>query len=269
MVEPSIEGQRIYRLLYNDYDFNFGGSVVGISGAQGSVKTTVCLDLAEKKLEHHPNEKIFWRETLKSPMQCERLLFNDYKIYVEKDYNLKFLKPLSNIVVKPDVTFFDDIEQLYDIAECGIINTVFFKSNKSWSHLIDICNLNSATWNTVFLQEMEGLYYAGANNQTSELWWDFMRDSGEIIKECRKSHTSVIGDYHDENLIDHRVKNKFMFFLYGFGAIVNPSRSRVKQSMVDRCKLGEFCIAHGRNRFGKIKINNFYPSVNDCIVAYD
>lgn len=267
MVEPKIEGKRLYKLLYNDYDFNFGGNVVGISGAQGSVKTTVCLDLAEKKLAHHNDEKIFWRETLKSPMQCQRLIKYDYNIYIEKDCKLQFIKAKTQKVFDPDVIYFDGVKDLYNMVDYGVINVVFFKSSKGWTNLIEECNINSNQWDTVFLDEMEGLYYAGANNQTEDRWWDWMNSSGEVIKECRKSHTSVIGNYHDENLIDHRIKNKFMFYMYGFGAVVNRSRSRIKQSMADGCPMGTFCIAQGRNRYGKVKIKQHYPAIDDCIVV--
>ena len=266
MVDPGVEGPRLYKLLYNDYDFNFGGSVVGISGSQGSVKTTVCLDLAEKKIRHHKDEKIFWRETLKSPMQCQRLLHTGYEVYVEEGVDIVFVEALTQRVVPHKKTFFGSVEELYDMCENGVVNVVFFKDNQKWTSLIDVCNMHGFNWNTVFLDEMEGLYEAGANNQTEERWWDWMSDSGHVIKECRKSHTSVVGNYHDENLIDHRVKGKFMFFLYGFGAIVNAQRSRVKQSMVDGCKRGEFCIALGRNRYGKIMVNTFYPAVENCII---
>ena len=268
MVNPAIEGQRLYNLLYEKYDFNYGGAVVGISGAQGSVKTTVCLDLSEKKLDCHPEELIIWRETLKSPMQCQRLLRYNYQLYVEKGYDVKFIETGTQKQLYPDVKYFDSVEDFYGMCSYGLINVPFFSSKKSWTDVIDICNIDSSRWTTVFLDEKEGLYYAGANNQTEERWWDWMQKSGEVVKECRKSHTSVIGNYHDENLIDHRVSGKFMFYLYGFGAIVNASRSRVKQSMVDGCKMGEFCIAQGRNRFGKIGIKQFYPSVDNPIVAY-
>ena len=157
---------------------------------------------------------------------------------------------------------------MYNEAQSGILNVIFFDTNKDWSNLIAKCNMNSFVWNTIFIDEMEGLYYAGANNQTEDKWWDWMQYSGNVVKECRKGHTSVIGNYHDENLIDHRVKGKFMFFLYGFGAVVNASRSRIKQGMVDGCKMGEFCIAQGRNRYGKIKIKTFYPSIDNCIIPY-
>ncbi len=266
MVDPAIEGIKIYKMFYNDYNPNFGGSVVGISGSQGSVKTTVCLDLVEKKIKHHPEEILFWRETLKSPMQCERLLYSDYRIYVEEGYDLKFFKPTLNKNILIPIHYFSDIDELYSMVSGGVLNAVFFKSKKSWTDLIDKCNIESNTWTTVFLDEMEGLYKAGANNQSEDRWWDWMDDSGEVIKECRKSHTSIFGNYHDENIIDHRVKGKFMFFLYGFGAVTNASRTRVRQIMVDGCKQGEFCIAQGRNRFGKIKIETFYPAIDDCII---
>lgn len=267
MVQPKVEGKRLYKLLYNDYNDDYGGSVVGISGSQGSVKTTVCLDLAEKKIKHHPEELIFWRETLKSPMQCERLQQSEYRFYVEKNYKIRFIESKTRNEIKPELFFFDDIEQLYSMVSPGVVNVVFFENHKSWTNLIEKCNIDSGRWCTVFLDEMEGLYYAGADNQSEDKMWRFMKDSGDVIKECRKSHTSVIGNYHDENLIDHRVKNKFMFFMYGFGAIVNKTRSRVKQTMVDACKMGEFCIAQGRNRYGKIKIRTYYPAIDNCIIV--
>jgi hypothetical protein len=268
MVNPAEEGIRLYKLLYDAYNNDFGGSVVGISGAQGSVKTTVFLDIVEKKIERHPDELLFWRETLKSPMQCERLLKNDFYVYIEEGYNIKFKRVLSQEPVDLNCICFNSISDLYEKVLPGRLSVVFFKNIKQWTKLIEIGNMDSAHWKSVFIDEMEGLYYAGANNQTDERWWDWMNETGDVIKECRKGHTSVFGNYHDENLIDHRIKGKFMFFLYGFGAVVNPSRSRVKQAFVDGCKMGEFCIAQGRNRFGKVKIDTYYPSINDPIIPY-
>jgi len=261
MVDTGKEGQRLYSLLYNKYDDNYGGSVVGICGSQGSVKTSLCLDLAEKKMKYHKDEKIFWRETYDSPMQCRRLLRYKYRLYVEEKTNLIF--HVNGEEIQPDIIYFKDIKELYDMAKPRILNVVFFSHIKKWTELIRHCNNISTDWNTVFLDEMEGLYKAGSNNQTDERWWDWMDISGEVIKECRKSHTSVVGNFHDQNLIDHRVNGKFMFHMYGFGAIVNRSRSRVTQTAVDQCRLGEFYIAQGRNRFGKICVDTFYPAVEN------
>jgi len=259
MVDTGKEGIRLYGLLHDKYDENYGASVVGISGSQGSVKTTVCLDLAEKKMRHHKNEKIFWRETLDSPMQCRRLLNFPYKLYVENGLKIRFYGAKKG---KINITNFDSISELYNKAKPQVLNVVFFNDKKQWTELIRYCNIKM-NWITIFLDEMEGLYKEGSNNQTSERWWDWMDTSAEVIKECRKSYTSVIGNYHDENLIDHRVRGKFMFYMYGFGAIVSPSKSRVRQNAVDQCALGEFYIAQGRHRFGKIKINKFYPSLKN------
>lgn len=266
MVDPAIEGPRIYETFYKKYDYNFGGSVCGISGSQGSVKTTVMLDLVEKKIENHPEEILFWRETIKSPMQCQRLLTYDFKIYAENNYDLKFYSPMNRYNVDLEIIRFNDIDHLFDIVQTGVLNVIFFKSKKKWTDLIDKCNIESNIWTTVFLDELEGLYDAGSNNQTDDRWWDWMKESGDVIKECRKSHTSLFGNYHDENLIDHRVKGKFMFYLYGFGAVVNSKRSRIRQTMVDGVERGEFCIASARNRFGKIKIKKYYPAIDDCLI---
>ena len=266
MVDTGEEGKRLHRLLYDKYDDNYGASVIGISGDQGSVKTSFCLDLAEKKMKHHKDEKIFWRETYDSPMQCRRLLRYKYKIYVEEGTNIKFQQ--KGYDIEPDYIVFKKIKELYETVKPRYLNVVFFKNMKQWTELIRHCNNYNGQWDTVFLDEMEGLYYEGADNQTSEKLWKWMRESGNVIKECRKGHTSVAGNYHDENLIDHRVRGKFMFRVYGFGAIVNRSRSRVNQPAVDQCELGEFYIAKGRHRYGKIGLKNFYPAVKDNWIAY-
>jgi len=260
MVNPAKEGIRLYGLLYKDYDDNYGASVGGISGSQGSVKTTLCLDLAEKKMENNKDELILWRETFNSPMQCRRIKKYPYKIYVENDMNIVFSTKKKN--VDADITYFRNITELYNILETQTLNVIFFNHRKKWTDLIRHCN-SKTEWCSVFLDEMEGLYNEGSNNQTDDRWWDWMAQSGEVIKECRKSYTSVFGNYHDENLIDHRVRGKFMYYIYGFGAVVNRSRSRVTQAAVDQCKLGEFYIAQARHRFGKIKIDTFYPAVKD------
>jgi len=268
MADPAEEGPKIYKLLYNHYNSDFGGSVVGISGSQGSVKTTVCLDLVEKKILHHPEECLFWRETLKSPMQCERLRKNKFYVYIEEGYDVKFKRVMSQEPVSLDCTYFNNVQELYKMVEPGRLNVVFFKNIKSWTGLIEQGNMDPARWKSIFIDEMEGLYYAGSNNQTEDKWWDWMHESGEVIKECRKGHTSLFGNYHDGNLIDHRIRGKFMFFLYGYGAVANSSQSRINQGFVDGCKMGEFCISHGRGHYGKIKIKTWYPSIDDPIIPY-
>jgi len=270
MVNPTEEGKRIYELLYKDYNPDYGAGLVGISGAQGSVKTAACLDLAEKKMMNNPHELLFWRETYSSPMQCNRVLNFPVRYFVEEGLQLEFVNTNRKEVIHPDITVFKGYNELYSLAEYQTLNVPFFSSNKAWTGLIEFCNSDISAggdWQTIFIDELEGLYKAGSNNQTADRWWDWMDYSGEVIKECRKSKTGVIGNYHDENLIDHRVKGKFMFFLYGFGAIVNPGRSRVNQGCVDQCKRGEFWIAHGRHRFGKIKIKAYYPPSIESIIV--
>lgn len=261
MTSPRIEGSRLYKILYRDYDNDFGAGVVGISGSQGSVKTSVCLDVAEKKMRYHPDEIIFWRETFNSPMQCKRILDFPYKLFVQKGLDVEFVNTSQKRVIHPPLVFFDDIPDLYSKAETQTLNVPFFVSEQSWSWLIKYCNSNEVAagdWQTIFLDEMEGLYEEGADNQTEEKWWTFNRDSGHIIKECRKSTTGVIGNYHDENLIDHRVRNKFMFYMYGFGAMAGK-KTRVRQYAIDKCVRGEFWIAETRGRYGKVKIAQYYP----------
>jgi len=270
MVSPTSEGRRLYELLYKNYSPDFGAGLVGICGAQGSVKTAACLDIAEKKMRYNPKEIILWRETYNSPLQCNRIIDFPVKYFVEDGLELSFVNTGQKALIKPDITFFKDFEELYSLTKGQTLNVPFFNSNKSWTDLINFCNSNiiaGGDWQTIFIDEMEGLYKAGSNNQTEERWWDWMDYSGEVIKECRKSLTAVVGNYHDENLIDHRVKGKFMFFMYGFGAIVNKSKTRIYQNKVDQCSRGEFWIAHGRHRFGYICIEKYFPPTEERIIV--
>ena len=63
MTTPKHMGTFLYNKIWKNYDDNWGASVVGVVGGQGSVKTACCLDIAEKKMATHPQEKIFWHHS--------------------------------------------------------------------------------------------------------------------------------------------------------------------------------------------------------------
>ena len=274
MVSPKVMGENLYKRIWGEYDDDWGASVVGVIGGQGSVKTACCLDIVEKKLEIHPKEKVFWYDTEGSPCQYRKSKHFPYKIFVEKGLNLKFKNITNNTFIEPDVTFFKDVDELFKLAPYQTINAVYFKSRKSWvgfynnpskEGLIEYL-MGSNEWQTIVFDEMESVFPADLDNQTKDKWWTWTNKVAcEKIKECRKSRVGVIGNYHDPNSIYYSVLNKFMFHIWGFGS--RPKNTRVKQSCVDQCNIGEFWIDHQGTRFGKIKIKTVYiPPVEDWIV---
>jgi len=274
-------GNMLYRKIWEDYDDDWGASVVGIIGGQGSVKTSACLDLAEKKMDTHPQEKIFWHETVGSPCQFLKLQRHPYKIFIEQDTSLDFVNTNTGQLIKPQIHRFDTIDELYNMADTQTLNVVFFGNKKSWTcfnpedktddqGLLEYCmtNENAAeSWQTIFMDEMESIFPADCNNQTKELWWNWVHNSTEKIKECRKSRVGLIGNYHNHGSIFHEIRNKFMFHMWGFGS--QPRHTRVKQWCVDQLKMGEFWIDHQGTVFGKIRIGTVYkPPFERWTVRY-
>jgi len=278
---PRIMGERLYSKMYKYHDDEWGSSVGGVIGGQGSVKTACCLDIAQKKMKYQPSEKIFWHETIGSPCQFLKIIDYPYKIFIENDLNLEFVDITNNKIIYPDVVFFSDIEELYTKSKYETLNVVFFDDKKSW-----ICYNNKQKtdkvglleflmtdtkagndWQTIIVDELQTLFPEDCDNQTEDKWWNWTHDAALKIMECRKSRVGFVGNYHNPNAIYHQIINKFMFHLWGFGS--RPRQTRVNQNCVDQLKLGEFWIDHQGTLFGKIKIDTVFnpPSIN-WVVRY-
>jgi len=273
MPTPKQMGNYLYKKIWDKYDENWGSAIVTVVGGQGSVKTACCLDIVEKKMRTHPDEKIFWHDTVGSPCQYRKAKFFPYKIFVEQNLKLQFINITAKQVIHPDIVYFDGIEDLFGKSSCGTINVVYFNNRKSWvgfkdknkTGLIEFL-LGSHDWQTIVFDEMESVFPADCNNQTDDRWWDWTNEvASEMVKEGRKSRVSIGGNFHDPNAIYHSVYNKFMFHIWGFGS--RPKRSRVKQSCVDQCDMGEFWIDHQGSKFGKIRVKEVYnPPMEEWIV---
>jgi len=281
MPRPNEMGTYLYKKKIcgeDGYDLNYGASVVGVIGGQGSVKTSACLDIAEKKMKYHPKEKIFWHDTIGSPCQYRKAKKFPYRIFVEQGLELKFYDATNNKYITPDITYFKDVRDLYDLAPYQTINAVYFEHKKSWvgfngnSEKIGLLEYlmsnQQQEWQTLIFDEMETVFPKNVNNQTSEKWYEWINDVvAEKIKECRKSRVGVIGNYHKHSSIFYDVSNKFMFHLWGLGS--TPKGTRVKQTCVDQLKPGQFWIDEQGTFFGKVGIKTVYnPPNEEWIVQY-
>ena len=285
MVKPHEMGPELYKKIYYKYDNDWGAAVVGVIGGQGSAKTACCLDLAEKKLRWHPQEKIFWHDTIGSPCQYRKAKYYPYKIFVEEGLHIEFYNITKKHLEHPDITVFTDIEQLYQHAEYQTINVVYFRSRKSWVGFKEKPNINNGdqyglmqylmsgnhaanNWQTIIVDEMESLFPPDVTNQTDEKWWNWTtRISSNLVKECRKCRVGLIGNYHKHSSIHHKISEKIMFHIWGLGS--TPKYTRIKQGMIDGCNLGEFCIDHDGAKFGKIKIKTiYYPPAEEWVARY-
>ena len=112
---PEKEGTRIHNVTLSR-DLDTGATFVLVSAGMGGVKTGACLDYSEKIMSTYPNEKVFWRESLKSPVQFTKIQNFGYKIFIEKDYDLVFRDIKKNKVFTPEVFYFKTFRELVKLS---------------------------------------------------------------------------------------------------------------------------------------------------------
>ena len=248
---PEKEGTRIHNVTLSR-DLDTGATFVLVSAGMGGVKTGACLDYSEKIMSTYPNEKVFWRESLKSPVQFTKIQNFGYKIFIEKDYDLVFRDIKKNKVFTPEVFYFKTFRELVKLSKCETLNVVFFKNLKKWKGFIEYLN-NIFGWHTIVIDEIEDVFPSGASGRE----WHWMQKAGDTIKHCRRGLTTIIGNVHKGRAIDYRILDKVMIQLYGFGS-KPPSQSRIVRHCLDRISKGEFWIEEEYTRFGFIKIKTYY-----------
>jgi len=259
---PKKEGLRILKDILNR-DENVGATTVLVIGGMGSTKTSACLDLSEKIMERHADEKIFWRESVKSPVQFTKIHRFSYKVFIEEGYDIQFKNIALNKFVEFPHTIFKTFDDLFIFAEPQVLNVVFFKKNESWTDFI-LYLINQNGWQTVVFDEMEDVYPGG----TAKKRWKWMQKSADVFKQCRKGYVSIIGNCHKGYNLDYRILDKIMVNLYGFGA-KPPYHSRVKRGCLDRTKKGEFWIEEEYTRFGKIRVKTVRHPQGDPLTIFE
>jgi len=253
---PKKEGKRIYDVMQSRNP-DPGATTILVIGGMGGVKTSACLDYVEKIMQWQPDERVFWRESLKSPVQFKKIIGFDYTIFVEKDYNLVFKNIRTNKVFKPEIVVFKDFDELLQKSKGQTLNVVFFKQNTSWVDFIQFLNNNDG-WFTIAMDEIEDVF----PSETSGEDWKQMQKFANIIKHCRRGLVTLIGNTQQTYNIDHRIRSKIMIHLYGFGAKLE-GYSRINRKCLDNITKGEFWIEEGYTRFGYIKIKKIHKPQGD------
>jgi hypothetical protein len=259
---PAKEGKRIYNIpLKRNPDE--GATTILISGGMGSVKTGASLEYAEKIMKQYKTEKVFWRESVKSPVQFTKLINFEYKIFVEEGYNLKFKDIIQDKIIELPVVYFTTDKELYDIAQPGILNVVFFKENTRWADFIEYL-INISGWKTIIFDEMEDIFPSGTSGDS----WQLTQRAANVIKQCRKGFVTIIGNCHKGHHLDYRIVEKMMINMYGFGA--KPSGlSRINRSCLDGVSKGEFWVEEEYTRFGYVKIKKVHKPQGNTLTIYE
>lgn len=253
--DPKTIGTKIYNEIF-ERNNDVGAKVVELSSGQGGAKTSACLDMAEKTMSWYPSEKVFWRESIKSPVQFTKVIGYPYKIFVEEGYELIFKNVTKHIKINPEITVFSGFDELNRLAKGQTLNVVFFKSLFTWIDFIAFLisdEIATTEWQTIVMDEYEDIFPSGTSGEE----WRKMQKGGDVIKHCRKGYVTLIGNCHKGRAIDWRIRDKVMIYMYGFGSRVDFS-SRINQYCVDSTVTGDFWIDKEHSRFGYIHVDKIH-----------
>lgn len=241
-----------------------GGYVSLTVGPPGSGKTSHLLYEATKIMEWYPDELIFWRDSLLSAAQFNRV--KNYNVFTEEGNNLIFRDLLRGGTIDIPYKTFSSFNDLVDIdtrkglAKTGQLNVIYFKEDYTWidflQHLRRVIG-----WKTVFIDEIEDIIplnpskrLGETKNKRNEKNIEFSNNA----KNVRKGLVNLLCDTQSIDEIDWRFKRKVNFIVYLRGARVSKA-SRIKQIVVDKLAIGECFIDWENRKYGKSLFDGFPP----------
>ena len=140
-------------------------------GPQGSGKTSLGLHFADRIMEKFPEEILFYRDSVESPVQFNRL--NKYQIFCENGLRLKFRDYSSNDYFYIPVTVFNGFAELYEKAKPGQLNVVYFIHEYTWIDFLNYLRRHmhkGSGWKSVFLEEYEDVEVAIRREKQIKGW---------------------------------------------------------------------------------------------------
>lgn len=258
--KPEIIGENILnRALGRNKDY--GGILGEITGAQGTSKTSVLLSITNHTRALHPNEKIFWREQLNAPLQIFKLGQGSYTFWIKNTANIVFRdrdKHLKEIDVHAKT--FSSYKELYDEAEPGTANVLFFDDNYEWMDFIAFLR-EVGEWVNVFVDEMADICPSvNAGNLFIRI-----RDFSSVMGAVRRCMMNVFYNTQTAQDVDWKIRKKVMMKVFLPGAIKDRT-SRVTQQAIDNLTRdpvrGNEAYLDFGGEFGKVKFTDIYKPIN-------
>jgi len=247
------EGEKIRNRIFNRNKAE-GGVTIETVGVQGSGKTSLDLHLAEITRRKYPKELIFYRDSIESPVQFNRV--DNWQIYAEEGATLKFRDYDTNKYFDLPVITFKDFNDLYRKAKFKTINVVYFKKEYTWIDFLNYLRRHmhrGSGWKTVILEEYEDIapQYAGGKRWRKNLLYS------KNAKNIRKGLVNTFANTQSKGDVSHFIRSKLMMRSYLRGSKVDDV-SPIEQRFIDKLKIGEAAIDYGSN-FGKITFNPYPP----------
>jgi hypothetical protein len=264
--KSEVNAEKILRRCHI-HDSDHGGVFSLITGSQGSGKTSVMLSFMDYTMQHHGDEKIFFSNTYRAPMQSLKIGVDRHHIMVKKGCGVSFHDRNNKLkVVKPKVTYFRDMDELWDKALPGVCNTVFFGEvyrrgdnmieRISWMDFIHYLR-GVGEWCHIYIDELSEI---APQFQAGEAFHKIGR-FGIDLKEIRKCMINCHTNSQSVADIDPRVRSKVMIRIYMPGAR-SGAESRVTQRAIDNLEenpvRGNQGYLEASGKFGKTRFMDIY-----------
>lgn len=223
------------------HDFDSGGVFTLITGCQGSGKTSTMLSFVDYTLKHHPDEKVFFSNTYNAPLQSIKIGQSKHHIMVRKDAGITFHDRRNKLKqVYPNLTEFTDMDDLWNKAQPGKCNAVFFGDRLKWMSFIHYLR-SVGEWVHLYLDELSEIAPAFTKGKT----WKTIQEFSKDLKEVRKCMMNVHTNSQSVSDIDFRVRTKVMIRIYLPGAR-KETVSRITQLALDNL---DESIKHGNQAY--------------------
>lgn len=251
--KPEIEGHRIIKQLLGQ-ESDYGGAFCYITGAMGGGKTSAMASWMVYTLKHHPDQKIFFSETYDAPLQSFKVGKEYCQFFVKRGSGVVF-RDINKKLKEVDLgqKYFDTHDELWEIAEPGKINTVFFGDRTEWMEFIASLR-HKGEWVHVYIDEIGEVIPSNTSGKQHKRIGQF----AVFSKDFRKCRMKVIANTQSIRDMDWRMLDKFMYRVFLPGAMADKKHSRVLQRAIDNLD-GD--IKHGNDayidRMGKFGLINF------------
>jgi len=240
------------------HDYDSGGVFTLTTGAQGSAKSAILLSFTDYTIKHHPNEKIFWSECYKAPLQIFKLKTKKYDFYIKEDTHLIFRERNKKLEQKKiPYTFFKTYDELYELSKPGRANVVFFGNRLYWMDYIEYL-LEIGEWTHIFIDEFSEICPA---YQSGDMWKRIKDFSNMKLKDIRKCMLNVHTNTQQPPNIDDSARKQVMINIFLPGA--RPGKnSRVMQKAVDNLTqdkvYGNSAYLDSSGKFGRTQFTDIY-----------
>lgn len=254
--KQTINAEKILKRIHI-HNKNDGGAFILNTGSQGSAKTAVMGSFADYTALHHPEDKIFWSETYRAPLQSYKL-DTPIQFFCKEGIDFHFRDRDNKLKeFRPDIIYFNSYKELYEKAKSGIINVPFFGNRMYWMDFIDYLR-DVGEWVHVFIDEIGEICPAFEKG----LLWDRIGYFGKnTAKDIRKAMINVNANTQALSGIDWRVLIQVLIRIYLPGAI-RGKHSRVTQKAIDNLKEdpvnGNQAYLEMKGKFGVTRFTDIY-----------